>query len=443
MRRIPLSFFLIAILITAPGRAWTAEDPQAIIAKAVKAMGGEAAIAQTKATQSKIKGVLHDGGEGTPYTGEIFAELPTRFKLAFQLEVGGTPLNVTEVLAGTNAWTRDPEFNPADAETLLDMQQSAYVDYVSSMVPLLKPGPKYVLSLLKETTVQDQAAVGVKIASEGKPDISLYFDKSSGLLIKVEHRRRDPRLKKDVFREEYFSDYREVNPTAADEETLRAAKLPTDTPALIEFLKKNTLDDATYIKIKALIKDLGDASFQVREKAKELLVAQGVVVVPLLSAAQKDADAEVASNAKECLQKIGKTPDLAIPIAGVRILAIRKPAGTAEVLLAYLPSAPDETVAKEVQAALKSVAFQEGKPAKALLDALKDNDPKRRAAAKAILGADERNVRAPAGQRLSLAGLKRAMKGIGYQDTKKIIEWELTDIQFFNKLDDGIFAKQD
>ncbi len=109
-------------------------------------------------------------------------------------------------------------------------------------------------------------------------------------------------------------------------------------------------------------------------------------------------------------------------------------------LLSYLPSAPVEAVGREVRAALAAVAFREDKPDPALLEALKDKDPQRQSAAAALVGPGS-NAQEMSGQRLLLPGLKRATKGEVYQDKKKVMEFEMTDIQIFNKLDDSVFAK--
>ena len=66
-------------------------------------------------------------------------------------------------------------------------------------------------------------------------------------------------------------------------------------------------------------------------------------------------------------------------------MALRQPPATAEVLLAYVPFADDHTVIDEVGKALAAVAFRDGKPEPALLEALDDPVPLRRALAGAAL----------------------------------------------------------
>ncbi len=63
--------------------------------------------------------------------------------------------------------------------------------------------------------------------------------------------------------------------------------------------------------------------------------------------------------------------DKSLPLSPViaRLLALRKPAGAAEALLAYTPYADDDTILSEAQIALNAVAFKDGKPNPALVRA--------------------------------------------------------------------------
>lgn len=447
MRHFALPCLATLLLLLSVSPARSGEAPEAIIARAVEALGGEANLTRARAVQAKMKGTIYDPGmkdsfpRGVTFTGELSSQLPSQQKISMDIDLGGQHLLLVQVLNGRKAWTRDNENCQEENEAnRADRAQAAYVDYVSSLVPLLKD-KGYTLSVPGEAQVKGQAAHIVKVVSQGHPDVLLYFDKDSGLLLKTEHRRRDPSTNKEVKYEELFRDYQELNAAPVDERTLTAAKMGTDDAALLELLRKQTLSEETRKKIKERIRGLGDASFPVRQKAKEDLVAQGPAAVPLLTQALTDPDPEVTGLAKQCLQAIGKVPDLTVTLAAVRLLAVRKPAGAVEVLLGYLPSAPNEAAAQEVRAALAAVAFREGKPDPALVQALKDKDPQRQAAAAAVLRAGGNAAAEPPGQRLFLPGFKYATKGEVLQNDKKYMEYELSDIQIFNRLADSVFSK--
>jgi hypothetical protein len=173
----------------------------------------------------------------------------------------------------------------------------------------------------------------------------------------------------------------EPDPAREDEQTLKAANLGVDGPALLDFFRKRTPVDADRNKIQALIAELGDDSYLIRDKASAELVALGAAAVPLLREARKDEDVEVARRAEKCLDLIEPYPSIPVTAAAARLLAVRRPAGAAEVLLAYLPFADDDIVDDTVREALVAVARGDGTPDAAVVAALQDKLPVRRAAA--------------------------------------------------------------
>jgi HEAT repeat protein len=167
----------------------------------------------------------------------------------------------------------------------------------------------------------------------------------------------------------------------SDAETLKAAELANNGPALIEFFKQRTVGEAEREKIIALIRKQGDDAFEVREGATEALVRYGPAAVGLLRQGNRDADVEVARRCERCLSRIEKVSGSTVAAAAARMIAVHKPAGSAEALLAFLPQADDELVADEVRTALAAVALRDGQPEPVLLAATADPLPVRRGAA--------------------------------------------------------------
>jgi HEAT repeat protein len=177
----------------------------------------------------------------------------------------------------------------------------------------------------------------------------------------------------------------EPDDAARDEQVLQAAKVGTDGPALVEFFRKRAGSEATRARVRELIKQLGDDSFDVREKASEELVTLGRPALPALSVALKDRDAEVARRAADCVRLIENDAGPALAAAALRRLAALKPDGAAAVLLTYVPIADSEGVAEELQLALSAVALRGGKADPALVKALGDDLSARREAAAVAL----------------------------------------------------------
>src|SRR5947209_3441129 len=123
----------------------------------------------------------------------------------------------------------------------------------------------------------------------------------------------------------------------ADEESLQTAGLRSDGPALLEFIKARTPGDRTLEDIDDLVRKLGSESFRVRKRATEELIRIGAQALQPLRTAAESKDPEVARRAKECLESIEQSGKSTVIAAAVRVLAEKKPDGTSQAILDYLP----------------------------------------------------------------------------------------------------------
>jgi hypothetical protein len=444
--RKPSSALFILMLLGATHPAGAAEEPRALIERALKAIGGAEAVKQRIAVRMKLKGTIHGGDllGPIPVEGEL-SEFGPRAKMVFQLEVAGNKSSTMVVIDGAKSW-RDIGGNVVDfsKEDIDSLAVSRHQDRVTSLIALLTD-KGFTFAPLDEIKVEGRPASGIKVSYKGQPDTLLYFDKETGFLAKYAYRAKKAGDMKEALHETVLTDYREPDLASADEKLLREAKIDVTGSALLALVRKQAPDPAAVAKVRTLIRKLADDSFKVREQASKDLVTLGAVAIPLLRAAARDDDDEVARRARSCLRQIraraGETAVNAATIGAViRLLGLRKPAGAAEVLLNYLPGA-DPEVAGDVRAALFALAQQDGKPNPVLLKALDDKDPARRAAAAAALGRDGGAYAKQPGRRLFLHPRKFAMKHKGWVDGKIQMEIETSDYQFFNAFDDKVFAK--
>jgi outer membrane protein assembly factor BamB len=173
--------------------------------------------------------------------------------------------------------------------------------------------------------------------------------------------------------------------TAADEQLVQRAKAKVDPASLLEYLRKRTYPEADPKRLEALVRQLGDRSFRVREQAHAELLALGTSSLPALREAQLSPSDEVQRRARSLRATIERRSDPITEAAVARLLAVRKPAGSAEVLLNFLPFGADDSVVEEVCRALPAVAVRGGQPEEAVVAALRDKVPLKRAAAGAAL----------------------------------------------------------
>ena len=248
---------------------------------------------------------------------------------------------------------------------MTSLRISEHVDRVTELADLLTD-KGFTFASLADAQVEGRPVQGFKVSCKDRPDVSLFFDKETGLLVKYGYRAPKTGAAKEVLREIILSDYREPDLASNDEKLLREAKSDVTGPALLAFLRKRTPTPANLECARGLILKLGDDAFTVREQASQDLVALGAIAIPFLREATKNNDREIVRRARDCLQTIDEERSKARIAAVIRLLGLRKPAGAAEALLNYLPSA-DADRAKELQAALYAVAQAKREPDAVLL----------------------------------------------------------------------------
>jgi hypothetical protein len=94
-------------------------------------------------------------------------------------------------------------------EELEEHREGIYSVWVMSLVPL--KDREFRLSPLGARTVAGRPADGVKVSRKGHADVSLYFDRETGLLVLSETRYKEARSGKEVHQETRFSGYTDVS----------------------------------------------------------------------------------------------------------------------------------------------------------------------------------------------------------------------------------------
>ncbi len=195
----------LALQFTTPLKADDADPARAVIDKAIKAMGGEEKLAKFKNHTWKNKGNWYGMGDGVPYTASYAVAWPDKFR--FEVEGGF----MTYVIDGDKGWVQPmgAETHEFSKEEMADQKEALHANWVTTLLPL--KDKTYKLSLLGETKVADKPAVGVKVSHKDHKDVSLYFDKDTGLLVKSENKVKDPEAGNvEVNQESLYSDYQDV-----------------------------------------------------------------------------------------------------------------------------------------------------------------------------------------------------------------------------------------
>jgi HEAT repeat protein len=179
-------------------------------------------------------------------------------------------------------------------------------------------------------------------------------------------------------------------PTGDDEKERKALRdawagwwRKIDGPALVNEFRTRTLDPTETAKVADMVKKLGDGNYRVRERASLDLVGSGAKVLADLRVAAKDSDGERSKRAEDAITKINASDSKRVPVGSARLVALRRPEGATEAMLAFLPFADeDDGMIAEVRSALTTLALDpNGKADAALVKALSDSASIRRSVA--------------------------------------------------------------
>jgi hypothetical protein len=189
---------------TAPARPGDDGDARAIITQAIDAMGGAAAVEKHKASTWKETGTYYGLGDGLPFTGLYAAQPPDKFKMEIE--------NVfTIVFVGDKGWTNmGGETKEMTKQELAVHKNDHRAGWIATIAPLTSKD--FTLKAIGEVKVDDRPAVGVKVSRKDYPDVKLYFDKKTHLLVKSEHATKAAEEKyKDVTAEMYYSKHKKID----------------------------------------------------------------------------------------------------------------------------------------------------------------------------------------------------------------------------------------
>ena len=213
----PVALLVTLAILPVPA-ARAADEPKDIIAKAIKAHGGEEFLTKHQASQSKKKGKVNVPGVGeAEFTQETAYMLPDKFRDAMELKVANQTINVLTLVDGAKVVI---EVNgkaidvPDAARTAI--AEIGHVLTVGRLVPLIKD-KGYELSIIGEDKVGEQEVVGVRVSAKGKKDVGVYFDKKTYLLAKITFRTADQATGNEVEEERIVVEYQKLKdgvPTA-------------------------------------------------------------------------------------------------------------------------------------------------------------------------------------------------------------------------------------
>jgi hypothetical protein len=175
----------VLVALTSFARADDQADAKAIVEKAIKAQGGAEKLSKNKSVTTKQKGKFYGFGDGIDYTLDSATQPPDRIRNEIKGEANGTPFSFIQVIQGEKGWnSANGQTDELGDEQLKEAKENLYANWVAQLLPIT--GKDFTLTPLGDVKVGDKEAVGVKVSSKDHRDISLFFDKKTGMLIKRE-----------------------------------------------------------------------------------------------------------------------------------------------------------------------------------------------------------------------------------------------------------------
>ena len=185
------------------------ETARAVIEKAIEAQGGETQVAKLRIMRIKVELKMDLGPDqkDVPVILEDTWQMPDNYKTVSRFKVSGETLTHTMVIDGEKGWEQvNAQVMDLPKSRLVEFREQKHGEDLDRLAFLKEKGHE--LSLLEEIKIHGKPAVGALIKSKGHRDVKLYFDKSSGLLVKRE-RQIGGDAGKEVLQEVFFSDYQE------------------------------------------------------------------------------------------------------------------------------------------------------------------------------------------------------------------------------------------
>jgi hypothetical protein len=182
-----LSALTVAFLVfsfVGTARARDDKDVNAVLDKAIKALGGEEKLSKVHAATSKGKGTFSFNGMDNEFKSQTTVQGLDHYRSEFEGEFGGNTIKGATVLAGDKGWRSFGDTTELDKEGLANEKRTVYLQIIPMTVLPLK-GKDFKVEAAGEDKVGDKPAVVLKVTPPDGKEFKIYFDKESGLPVRT------------------------------------------------------------------------------------------------------------------------------------------------------------------------------------------------------------------------------------------------------------------
>jgi hypothetical protein len=204
-----LLFGCLFLALTSPALG---EDlsPQALIAKGIAARGGAEKLSKAQTQNFQGKGTFMGLGQAIEFKGEWWVQPPDKFRNVISIDAGGQKFEILQVVNGSKGWrSMMGNVEEMTEDQLSEAKEEMHAGRVAQLVEL--KDPEFKLTAIGGTKVKDADTLGVKVSRKNYKDVSLFFDKNSGLLLMSRHRAKDQMSGQEVERDTVYSNYKDLD----------------------------------------------------------------------------------------------------------------------------------------------------------------------------------------------------------------------------------------
>jgi hypothetical protein len=195
----------------APVRANDQAEGMKLVDAAIKAAGGADNLKKLETVILKGKGKITLNNSDIDMTCELSARGSEHWRLQTDSVVDGKAKSVLIVINGEKGWAKNEDrVVEAPPEAFRTRKQEFRGMRIALMLTPLKD-KAIKLSPLGELKVNNRAAVGLKAVQENHPDLDIYFDKETHLLVRCELRIKESKDVEETTTTWFFSDAKAVD----------------------------------------------------------------------------------------------------------------------------------------------------------------------------------------------------------------------------------------
>jgi hypothetical protein len=224
------------------------KDVNAILDKAIQALGGAENLGKVKAATWKTKGKINIMDTENEMTTEGTFEGLDKYRGQFEGDFNGMKIKGITVLNGNKGWFKFGEMGSELDENRLASQKREVYLVVTTMTILPLKSKEFKVQLAGEEKVGDKPAVGLKVTAPDGKDFTLYFDKQSGLPVKQVAKVADFQGN-EVTQESFYDGYKEFDGIKrATKLTSKRDGMPFISGEITEFKILDKVDPKTFLE---------------------------------------------------------------------------------------------------------------------------------------------------------------------------------------------------